>query len=518
MKRQELAAKTVTTSVFYYILTGLAGFINRKVFDVYLGQELLGLNGLLSNVISMLGLLELGITGAVGFSLYKPLQEKDDEQVKAILVLFGRVYKIIGVLVAVLGTCLIPLLPYVVKADLPFSLVVQSYLLFLANTVATYLVSYRRIILQASERDYINKKVDSAVFLFSSLVRIVVIAVWRAYLVSLVINIVFCLAGNIILYKKAGQTFPLLDDKRIKGRIDDSVKAGIITNVKALFVINVASYLVFGTDNLLLSAFFGVTSVAVYSSYTMIISLVNSLFNNVFSYIMPNIGNYIVSEPKERSYQLFQNIYFSNFVICCYTSVAMLVLLNPFIKDIWLGEEYTFALPIVAILVFNNYSRFITKGTEAFRGAAGLYSPKPFVKYLALLEGVINILFSVLFAETLKIGVIGIFLGTTVSTLVSTVCVPWIVHKYLFTRSQRNYWKRYSIYLFWLAVCSVSSLAVYRLAETASGLANLIIGIAVSAALPFGILYLRFGRTEEGLWMIGIIRSFLGRIKRKQQI
>ena len=518
MKRRELVAKTVTSSVFYYLLTGVMGFVTRKVFADYLGQDIIGLNGLMANVVSMLSLLELGISGSIAFSLYKPLQEHNDVQVKAIMMLFGKAYRIIGIVIAAVGVVFLPVLPLLVKTELPDQLVTRTYLLFLANTAATYLISYRRIIIQASEHDYINRNVDSIVFFVTSIFRILVIVLWKAYLLSLIISLVFCVIGNFYLHRKAGLAFPYLEDKSVAGKLDDDIKANIVKNVKALFVINIASYLVFGTDNILLSALINVSVVAVYSSYTTIITLVNSLFNNVFSYIIPNVGNYIVSESKENAYDLYKKVYFSNFVICCYTSVSMLVLMTPFIRDIWLDDTYIFELPIVAVLVFNNYSRYITKGSEAFRGAAGLYSPKPFVKYLALFEGLINLVFSIFFARTLGLGVLGVFFGTMVSTVVSTISVPWIIHRFLFERSQKYYWKQYFVYMFWFVVCSGVSVALYSLLETGSGIANFIIGAVISAVVTFVPLYLRFGKTEEGRWVLDIARSVIRKLRSRKEV
>ncbi len=515
MNRKALATKTVVASVLYYIITGLFGFIDRKVFAVYLGQEILGLNGLLVSVISMLSLLELGVAGSIGFSLYKPLEEDDRGQIKGIILLLGRFYRYIGFAVALVGTALIPLLPVLVKSSLPLSYVRAAYLLFLADTVLTYFTSYRRILLQASQRDYINKNTDIIAFALVSLLKILLIVVWKAYLLSLAVKIVFTLIANLYLYRYTGTAFPYLRDDALRGGVSEETKKLISDNVRALFVIKLSTYLVFGTDNLLLSFFVGIEAVAVYQSYTVIINLVNSLFNNVFSYIIANIGSYILSRSKEETYDLYKKIFFANFAICTYTSTALLVLLNPFIRGVWLGENYVFAAPVVVILIFNNYSRFVTQGTEAFRGAAGLYSPRPYIKYLALAEGAVNIVFSILFAKGLNMGVTGVFLGTTVSTLVSTVSLPWIVYKFLFGRPLREYWGKYFQYLLIFLACALGSLWLYTALESAHVLLNLLLGLVISAVIPIAVIAALYRKSEEWQYFYRLVMAVLQNVRQK---
>ena len=75
--RKVMAAKNVFSAVMYYVVNSIIGFVNRKAFSIYLGSEIMGLNGLIISVISMLSLLELGVASSIGYSLYKPLQEEN---------------------------------------------------------------------------------------------------------------------------------------------------------------------------------------------------------------------------------------------------------------------------------------------------------------------------------------------------------------------------------------------------------------------------------------------------------
>ena len=64
--------------------------------------------GLFSNILSMLSLAELGIGGAIGFALYKPLAEDNKEKITTLMQFYGKAYKIIGIVVAIFGLVMMP--------------------------------------------------------------------------------------------------------------------------------------------------------------------------------------------------------------------------------------------------------------------------------------------------------------------------------------------------------------------------------------------------------------------------
>ena len=510
--RKKMAVMNVFSAIMYYVANSIIGFVNRKVFTVYLGSELLGLNGLVVSVISMLSLLELGVASSIGYSLYKPLEEKNYGEVKAIMQLFSRLYRYIGIAVAVIGLVLIPFLPFFVKTTIDQSYVVTVYLIFLLDAVLSYFLAYRRTIIVSAQKDYINKNADTFLYIVTGILQIVIICVWKNYIASLIIKLIFTVLNNLYLYIKAGKMFPYLNDKNLHGEIEKEVKDKIVYNVKALFVIKIASYCVVGTDNILLSAFADLTAVAIYSGYTLIIGIINNLFNRSFGYITANIGSYLIGHNKEDIYQFYKKLNFLNYLITSYTSIALLVLLNEFIGKIWLGDDYIFPLAAVAVLVFNNYLRFCTQAAEAFRGAAGLYSPRPFVKYLALLEGGVNLVVSIALAYFAKLGIYGIFLGTSVSTTISIASVAWINYRFLFEKKLKLFYSRFFWYLLWAMISGAASMLLFKGLYTGYTVVNILIGLVVSFAVPFGVNFLVFGRSEEWQYFIGMMKGAVGKI------
>lgn len=106
MSRLENSVKNIVLSFGNNIFSSILGLISRTVFIYTLGTEYLGLAGLLNNVLGFLSISELGIATAIGFSLYKPLAEKDYKSVSALMSIYRKAYFIIGCIVSVSGVIL----------------------------------------------------------------------------------------------------------------------------------------------------------------------------------------------------------------------------------------------------------------------------------------------------------------------------------------------------------------------------------------------------------------------------
>ena len=91
--RKRSVLKNIISKWIGTLLLMMLRFIARRVFVGSFGDELLGLNGLLQNVISMLSLLELGVGSAIYYSLYEPLAKGDTQKISAIMQLYRKIYR-----------------------------------------------------------------------------------------------------------------------------------------------------------------------------------------------------------------------------------------------------------------------------------------------------------------------------------------------------------------------------------------------------------------------------------------
>ena len=71
------SVKNIFASFANQIIMLLLGFISRSVFIRFLSVDYLGIQGLFSDILTMLSLADLGFVNAITFNIYKSLSEKD---------------------------------------------------------------------------------------------------------------------------------------------------------------------------------------------------------------------------------------------------------------------------------------------------------------------------------------------------------------------------------------------------------------------------------------------------------
>ncbi|GAB6168208.1 oligosaccharide flippase family protein [Clostridium carnis] len=515
--RTSNSIKNIVTGVLLQVITVFLGFISRKIFIDNMGLELLGINGLLTNILSMLSLVELGIGSAIYFSLYKPLAKKDNNQVHAIMHLYSKLYKYIGVVVAILGLIMLPFLRYFVNTDISQEYVKFIFLIFLTDSVISYFLAYRRNILSADQKNYVINELSAIFSVSISLIQIIVIITTKNYIAYLLIKVILIFIQNVIIYFVTNNRYPYLKNKEVEP-LDKLTKEEIIKNAKALFFVNISIYCVFGTDNILLSAFAGVATVGIYSNYVLVINTINNLIGQVFNGIKASFGNFLVEEDIEKAHFLFNVLYFINFWVSTFCAISLAVLLNPFV-ELWLGKEMLFPIIAVFIIVFNFHSRSMTNAIELVRNSAGLYSPYPFFKYWELVEGGVNLLASIILAGTLKMGMLGVFLGTSISTFVTVFVLPWNVYKYVFKISSKTYYKKYIKYVSFALVMLVITYFLANFFVIENKIIGFILKCFICVCIPNILILISFKNTKEFKYLIDRfnVKKILEKVRLKRR-
>lgn len=178
------------------VLTILLNFVVRTIFIYCLNEAYLSVNGLYSNILTVLSLAELGFGSAMVYRMYAPVAVKDYQKTAALLRFYKKIYAIIGAVIFGLGLCVIPFMDYIIKDKPDVSGLTLYYILFLINTTISYwFASYKASVLYADQKEYIKTNVQNATTVLQSALQIVLLLIFRKYLLYLLIQ----LAGNIFL-------------------------------------------------------------------------------------------------------------------------------------------------------------------------------------------------------------------------------------------------------------------------------------------------------------------------------
>lgn len=492
-------------------LTGLIiSFASRTLFLWVLNAEYLGINGLFTDVLSILSLAEMGFGPAIIYSLYKPLAVKDHQKVKQLMRFYATAYKIIGMSVLILGILLLPFLEWIITDAQTVENLNLIYLLFLSNSVVSYFYTYKRSLIIANQKEYIVSIYNRFFFIVMTLIQILVLFVTENFILYLMIRVLFTLFENIMISKKADKMYPFLKEQN-KERLNNEAKNKLYKNVKAMVAHRVGAAVVQGTDNILISIFAGIKWVGLYSNYALILTGVTSLLNPILSSVTASVGHLNAIENEEKSYTVFKTMFLINFWMYGFCSIALWILFEPFIA-LWIGSTFVLGPLISTIISINFYIGGMRKTALVFRDSAGLFYND---RFKPIAEAVINLVASIILAQLY--GMIGVLLGTLISTLSTAFWVePYIVYKKLFKQSVFEYFLQYFYYT---SIMLGSALLTKFITETVpfEGIEGFILSLGVCLVVPNSIFMVVLKKSEEFDYIktivLGLIRKYYFRKK-----
>lgn len=438
--RSENSIKNIVINISGQLFSIVLSFLCRTVFIRTLGEAYLGVGSLFSNILTLLSVTELGVGTAIVFSMYRPLAENDHKKVSALMGLYRKAYHIIGFIVAVAGLALVPFYRYLMNDPSDIPNLTPIYLLYLFNTVITYFFSYKQSIIIADQKSYVCTLYQYGFSVIQNVVQIFILFKTKNFILYLCVQILFSFFTNFFLAKKADKMYPYL--KKYKNeKLGAEDKSAIFKNVKAMFMHRIGGAVVNGTDSILISKFFGLASVGVYSNYFLITNTLNGLTSQIFSGITASVGNLGAMEDDQKSYDIYLSINFAGFWIFSFCSISLFCLFNPFIQ-LWVGKELIFSVPIVFSIVLNFYATGMRQATLTFKNAFGLFWND---RYKAIVEAAVNLIASIILAQ--RMGIAGIFVGTLISTIAIDFWVePVVLFRHGFHRSTAPYFIRYIFY------------------------------------------------------------------------
>lgn len=424
-------------AIMQTLLSSILAFVSRTVFIKTLGVEFLGINSLFSDVFMMLSLVELGIGPAVTYFMYTPFAKKEYQIINKLLYFYAKLYKFVAITILILGIVFLPFIDLLIKSNTYIPNVELFYLLMLINLVISYLFSYKRSLFIADQKSYINSVYDLVFNIIKHSIQIILLLLFRRYILYLIVNIVITITANIAISLKANKKYDFIDRKKVS-LIQNSEKRVIYSRIMAIFSHKIGSVVVFGTDNLLLSLFTNVTFIGIYSNYVMIINYIIAPLNQIFTAMLGSIGNLSATENSDKAYDVFNKVFFLNFWLYGFATICLYFLLNPFIF-LWLGQKYVMDNIFIVMIVINFYISGMRQSAGTFCQARGLFYN---TRYKPIIEALINILASLFFAS--RLGALGIFLGTFTSMVTTSIWVePYVLYKRWFEKPVYLYFTRY---------------------------------------------------------------------------
>lgn len=463
-------------------------FVIRTVILYILGSEYLGLDSLFSSILSFLSLAELGVGSALVYNMYKPIAEDDSALICALLNLYRKLYRIIGFIIFGLGICLVPFLHTLVKGDCPPDVNLYIlYIVYLLNTAVSYwMYGYKQSLLFAHQRSDVDSKCTLIIQSAMYAVQIAALFFFKNYYWYILWLPVFTVISNVVIAKITDRMYP---EYKCRGEISKELQTDIRKKVLALFGTKANSVVLHALDNIVISAFIGLSMVGLYGNYYYIMSAIAGIIAIIYNSMVAGIGNSLQTETVEKNYFDFKVLTFANYWLVLFCTVSLLCLYQPFMK-IWVTEKNMLDMSVVVLLVIYFYIFQIRRVILTYKDAAGIWWEDRYRPYIMMAVNLVGNLVMVQF-----IGIYGVILSTIISMLVSIPIENYTVFKYIFNIPSGDFYRKNVLYILLGAAVCVLSYWVCSFAP--DGIIGLIVRAAICLAVPNGIIVLLFRKTKE---------------------
>ena len=310
--------------------------------------------------------------------------------------------------------------------------------------------------------------------------------------------------NNIITAIVVNRIFPAYVPE---GELQDSERKKIFGNVKALIGHKIGGTVVTSADNLVISAYLGLTLVAYYNNYHYLSSAVVSLISVISNSILGGLGNRLVIKSKKDNLKLFYNLTFGICWVVGWCSICLMCLSQPFMT-IWMEKERLLSNHTVFWIALYFYSWQFRIIGLSFKDAAGMWQADFWKPYLG---AVINIVVNIVLVNL--IGLNGVLIATIID--LAGVYFPWETHvlfRDLFCCSSNDYYKKHLLYFLTIFALGVLTYLICSYVNI-QGAVGLIIKALICFALPNIIMCLLFYKTDEFKFYKNICVRILKRIK-----
>lgn len=435
MNRGKKALKNVSTGLINKMILMLLAFSTRTVFVRLLGAEYAGVSSLYTNILSVLALTELGVSNVLMFYLYSALKKNNKEEINQLVKEFKKIYNIIIICILTIGIALVPFLKIIINSELNNWELIIYYLLYLANSVASYFVVYRTMVISADQKSYISNICSTVTTIVMYILQLIYLILFKNFLGFLIIQVGCTILNNLILNHIACKEYPYLKEKIKSKDLTSNIKKGdLLKNIKATFLYKVSETILDQTDSIIISVVFGTVFVGLYSNYYMIMVYLSNIAAIIANGLVASFGNLNAEKDKEKSYHMFNVTMllfaiFGTFCTACYSCV-----IQDFIP-IWIGKEYIMSYSVVFAILSVFYLRMVTNTMWMYRSSMGLFKE---VQYVNLIAAILNIILSVILGKL--IGIAGIIIATSISRIVTSF---WYEGKILFKKFEKAVWIYY---------------------------------------------------------------------------
>ena len=490
------------------IIAILFPFAIRTIIINVLGIQHVGLNSLFSSILNILSLAELGFGTAMVYSMYKPIAEDDTDTINALLNLYKKIYRIIGLVVLTAGLAIMPFLKYFIKGSYPADINLYIlYSIFLANNVISYFFfAYKSSLLSAHQKNNITSKIHILTSTAMYVLQIVVLLCFKNYYIYIIFLPLSTLAVNILTAIITKKQYP---QYFCKGTVSKEQKSAIKKQIYSLFLHRIGYVVQSSIDNICISAFLGLTLLGKYNNYYYIITAIQGFLTILKQSMVAGVGNSLIVDSKESNKKFFNKTLFIFAWIVGWCACCFMSLYQPFM-NVWVKQHNMLPFSVVICLTTLFYINEIRGTVGVYKDALGMWYEDRFKPITISAVNLIGTIISAYF---------GWFEGIILSTAVAYLFVglPWETYVFFKNYMNEKPTKYYLKQLFYLIVSIIAVVSTYFVCSLIPlvGVIEVVVKVAICMIVPNIIFVIAYFKTNEFKSLMSSLKKgkFMGKIK-----
>lgn len=435
MNRKKLLALNTSSSLIFQIATIICGFIVPRLILQTYGSEVNGLINSITQFLAIIAFLELGVGAVIQSSLYKPLSEKDDEEISKIVVSGQKFFSRLATILLVYVLILMVIYPLVAKSDFGFLYTATMILVISISSFAQYYFGIvNSLLITANQRGYFSYNIQTITLIFNTIACFVLIKLGAS------IHIVKLTTSLIYLFRPLLLSLYVKKNYNIDWNIEYSGEP--IKQKWNGIAQHVASVILDGTDNIVLTIFMGLEAVSIYSVYNLVVSGVKRLLLSMTNGIQSLMGEMLAKGELEKLRSFFGWVEWSIHTGTIFIFGVTSVLIVPFVEVYTSGiNDANYIQPVFAsLIVAANAGHCLRLPYNLLILAGGHYKQ---TQNNYVVASILNIVLSILLVNTF--GLIGVAIGTLVAMLYQTIWMAIYDSNNLINWPIKNFIKQFLI-------------------------------------------------------------------------
>ncbi len=422
--RSKKALKNIISNLTFQVTAIVCNFVLPIMIIKAFGSNVNGLISSITQFLSYISLLDSGFGVVIKSCLYKPLADKNKQEIENIIYASNRFFKIVALIfiVYILGLCI--LYPTVINNTFGTWFTVSLIIIISISTFFEYFfgMSYR-LILQADQKTYIISNIQTVVTILNAIMVVVLIKMnCSIQMVKLAASFVFI-------------TRPIIQNMYVKKKYNISFK-NVNKNYKIEkkwdgFAQHIASIIHNNTDTAILS-FFSLTYVSIYAVYCLVIRAIKSITGSFVTGLEASFGDMYVRGEIDHLNKRFKTYEIFYLTITTIVFACTLILITPFVSVYTRNvTDANYYQPLFGyLLVISEFVYMIRLPYSGITLAAGHFKE---TMIGAWIEAILNIVLSIILVY--KLGLIGVVIATIVAMSVRTLEFIYHTSKYILKRN-----------------------------------------------------------------------------------